>query len=87
MFPMTPAQSWATLLILILLSIALTKFIADFNTALDRRQARKHANMGALPSPNNAAAPNLIRPVSRMSFDGFPIPMPGEIYDYAIHGI
>lgn len=87
MFPMTPVQSWATILLLMLLAVALTKLIADFDTALDRRQARKHANMGALPSPNNTAAPNLIRPVSRVSFDGFPIPVPGEIYDYVVHGI
>lgn len=88
MFPMTPVQSWATIL-LMLLVVALTKLIADFDAALDRWQAAKRVRKGTTlePKPELSVTPNPIQPVSHMSFDGFPIPSRGEIYDYAVHGI
>ncbi|BAS11805.1 hypothetical protein AHiyo8_01080 [Arthrobacter sp. Hiyo8] len=89
MFPMTPVQSWATILLLMLLVVALTKIIVDFDAALDRRQAAKRAGKGTTLKPKTelSATPNPIQPVSRTNFDGFPSPSRGEIYDYAVHGI
>ena len=89
MFPMTPVQSWATVLIVLLLSIALTKLIVDFDAALDRRLAAKRARKSTLQMPTTelSSTPIPIQSVRRMSFDGFPIPSRSEIYDYAVHGI
>ncbi|WP_394941208.1 hypothetical protein [Psychromicrobium sp. YIM B11713] len=89
MFPMTPVQSWATFLLLILLSIALTKIIVNLDAALDRRLAAKRAIKGTTPMPTTelSVTANPIQPVSRTSFDGLPIPSRDEIYDYTIHGI
>ncbi|MDP9903219.1 hypothetical protein [Arthrobacter bambusae] len=86
---MTPVQSWATIVLLICLSITLTKLIADLDAALDRRQAAKLVRKDILPLPEaeTLSAPDPFRSIPVMSSDGFPIPGDDEIYDYAVHGI
>lgn len=92
MFPMTPLQSWMTMVVLFCLVCMLVWLIATVNAALDRRLVAKNSNRGVptgratqLPgSPSTRPAPGAIQGETH---DGFQIPARGDVYDYAVHGL
>lgn len=44
MFPMTPLQSWATMLLLVILVLSLTYLIMRANSKLDQMQEQRRKN-------------------------------------------
>lgn len=53
MFPMTPLQSWATMLLLVILMLCLTYLIMRANSKLDQMQEQRRKN-AAIRARNEA---------------------------------
>lgn len=53
MFPMTPLQSWATMLLLVILVLSLTYLIMRANSKLDQMQEQRRKN-AAIRARNEA---------------------------------
>lgn len=79
---MTPLQSWALLVLVVIAILAALTLLPAIDRRIDRVTAAVRSMRRTAPAPTPA------RPTEPVRFhEGYPVPASGELYDHAVHGI